>query len=69
MLHIHRQPAVKYSKQFVTSVVLGKDVVSRSGLHQLEVLRADILSAMKFNNDPKALPITSIYSNNSIRTI
>lgn len=46
-------PAVQYSKEFTTSVVLGKDVVPRIGLHQLEALRADLINAIQRSVDPK----------------
>ncbi|XP_076304469.1 inactivation no afterpotential E isoform X2 [Tachypleus tridentatus] len=46
-------PAVEYSKQFITSVVMGKDVVPRLGLHQLESLRSDLINAIKRTEDPK----------------
>ncbi|XP_054721241.1 diacylglycerol lipase-alpha-like [Uloborus diversus] len=46
-------PAVEYTKQFITSVVLGKDVVPRIGLHQMEALRSDLINAIKRSQDPK----------------
>ncbi|XP_063219967.1 diacylglycerol lipase-alpha isoform X2 [Bacillus rossius redtenbacheri] len=46
-------PAVEYTKSFITSVVLGKDVVPRIGLHQLESLRADLINTIKRSKDPK----------------
>ncbi|KAI1301229.1 Diacylglycerol lipase-alpha [Halotydeus destructor] len=46
-------PAVEYSESFITSVVLGKDVVPRLGLHQMESLRFDLVNAIKHCNDPK----------------
>ncbi|XP_054279844.1 diacylglycerol lipase-alpha isoform X2 [Macrosteles quadrilineatus] len=46
-------PAVQYTKSFITSVVLGKDVVPRIGLHQMESLRADLINAIKRSKDPK----------------
>lgn len=46
-------PAVEYSKSFITSVVVGKDVVPRIGLHQMETLRADLINAIKRSVDPK----------------
>lgn len=48
-------PAVEYSKSFITSVVLGKDVVPRIGLHQMETLRADLINAIKRSVDPKVI--------------
>lgn len=50
-------PAVEYSKQFITSVVVGKDVVPRIGLHQMESLRADLINAIKRSKDPKVREI------------
>ncbi|XP_036318147.1 uncharacterized protein LOC118733064 isoform X2 [Rhagoletis pomonella] len=46
-------PAVEYTKSFITSVVLGKDVVPRIGLHQMEALRADLINAIQRSVDPK----------------
>ncbi|CAD7091657.1 unnamed protein product [Hermetia illucens] len=51
-------PAVEYSKSFITSVVVGKDVVPRIGLHQMEALRADLINAIKRSVDPKWKTIT-----------
>lgn len=45
--------ATEYTKSFVTSVVVGKDVVPRIGLHQMESLRADLMHAIKRSKDPK----------------
>ena len=44
---------MEYSKSFVTSIVLGKDVVPRIGLHQLEALRHDLIYAIHKSTDPK----------------
>ncbi|XP_050074233.1 diacylglycerol lipase-alpha [Anopheles maculipalpis] len=46
-------PAVEYSKSFITSVVVGKDVVPRIGLYQMEALRADLINAIQRSIDPK----------------
>uniref|UniRef100_A0A0A9W875 Diacylglycerol lipase-alpha n=1 Tax=Lygus hesperus TaxID=30085 RepID=A0A0A9W875_LYGHE len=46
-------PAVQYTKSFITSVVLGKDVVPRIGLPQMESLRADLINAIKRSKEPK----------------
>lgn len=46
-------PAVEYTKSFTISVVMGKDVVPRIGLHQMEALRADLITAIKRSVDPK----------------
>lgn len=54
-------PAVEYTKQFITSVVLGKDVVPRLGLHQMESLRYDVMNAMKQSKEPKWKTIASSF--------
>lgn len=46
-------PAAEFTKEFVTSVVVGKDVVPRLGLHQLETLRASLVTTIKKSTDPK----------------
>jgi sn1-specific diacylglycerol lipase len=46
-------PAVEYTKAFTVSVVVGKDVVPRIGLNQMEALRADLINAIKRSVDPK----------------
>ncbi|KAJ8958539.1 hypothetical protein NQ318_002334 [Aromia moschata] len=46
-------PAVEYTKEFTVSVVVGKDVVPRIGLHQMETLRTDLINAIKRSVDPK----------------
>lgn len=48
-------PAVEYTKAFTISVVMGKDVVPRIGLHQMEALRADLINAIKRSVDPKVV--------------
>lgn len=53
MLYCFSMPAVEYSQSFITSVVVGKDVVPRIGLHQMEALRADLINAIKRSVDPK----------------
>ena len=60
-------PAVEYSKTFITSVVLGKDVVPRIGLYQMEALRADLINAIQRSIDPKVnkeivLQVATVYS-------
>ena len=50
-------PAVEYSKEFVTSIVVGKDVVPRIGLHQMEALRHDLMNALQKSTDPKVVAI------------
>ncbi|XP_066255734.1 diacylglycerol lipase-alpha isoform X3 [Euwallacea similis] len=51
-------PAVEYTKEFTLSVVIGKDVVPRIGLHQMETLRTDLINAIKRSVDPKWKTIT-----------
>ncbi|XP_011501832.1 PREDICTED: sn1-specific diacylglycerol lipase alpha [Ceratosolen solmsi marchali] len=46
-------PAQEYTQEFITSVVIGKDVVPRIGLRQMESLRADLINAIKRSVDPK----------------
>lgn len=46
-------PAQQYTQEFITSVVVGKDVVPRIGLRQLESFRADLHNAINRSVDPK----------------
>nr|XP_027204136.1 sn1-specific diacylglycerol lipase alpha-like isoform X3 [Dermatophagoides pteronyssinus] len=46
----------EYSKDFVISIVLGKDIIPRLGLHQMERLRFDLIKAIK-NCDMSKWPI------------
>lgn len=46
-------PAQEYTQEFITSVVVGKDVIPRIGLRQMESLRADLINAIKRSVDPK----------------
>ncbi|XP_071792184.1 diacylglycerol lipase-alpha-like isoform X1 [Asterias amurensis] len=46
-------PAVEYSKKFITSLVVGKDIVVRMGLSQMESLRTDLLDCIKRSTDTK----------------
>ena len=46
-------PALEYTKEFIISVVLGKDVIPRLGLHQMETLRFDLINAIKQCSEPK----------------
>ncbi|KAH7644150.1 sn1-specific diacylglycerol lipase alpha-like protein [Dermatophagoides farinae] len=41
------QDLAEYSKDFVISIVLGKDIIPRLGLHQMEKLRFDLIKAIK----------------------
>jgi len=60
-------PVVEYTKQFTVSVVVGKDVVPRIGLYQMETLRTDLINAIKRSVDPKVLKnlniLTLIFNN------
>ncbi|XP_053278654.1 diacylglycerol lipase-alpha isoform X1 [Pleuronectes platessa] len=47
------EEAMEYSKEFVTSVVLGKDLVPRLGLSQLEGFRRHLLEVLQKSNKPK----------------
>ncbi|XP_023315106.1 sn1-specific diacylglycerol lipase alpha isoform X2 [Trichogramma pretiosum] len=51
-------PAQEYTQEFITSVVVGKDVIPRIGLRQMESLRADLINAIKRSVDPKWKTIT-----------
>ena len=55
------QSAVEYSKEFVTSIVVGKDVVPRIGLHQMETLRHDLMNALQKSKDPKVIHFSFNY--------
>lgn len=44
---------VEETKSFITSVVVGKDVVPRIGLHQLEAMRQDLINVIKISTEPK----------------
>ncbi|GAU97603.1 hypothetical protein RvY_08874-2 [Ramazzottius varieornatus] len=46
-------PVAEYTKTFITTCFLGKDVVTRLGLHQLEAMRADLLSVIQRSTTPK----------------
>ncbi|XP_052809041.1 diacylglycerol lipase-alpha-like isoform X2 [Mya arenaria] len=41
------------TKSFITSVVVGKDVVPRIGLPQMELLRTDLINIIKKSSNPK----------------
>ncbi|KAF7212056.1 diacylglycerol lipase-alpha isoform X1 [Nothobranchius furzeri] len=47
------EDAMEYSKEFVTAVVLGKDLVPRLGLSQLEGFRRHLLEVLQKSNKPK----------------
>lgn len=53
-------PAQEYTKEFITSVVVGKDVVPRIGLRQMETLREDLINAIKRSVDPKVIFFVAI---------
>lgn len=44
-------------------MVLGKDVVPRIGLNQMEALRADLINAIQRSVDPKVINNYNILSN------
>ncbi|KAK3595240.1 hypothetical protein CHS0354_021556 [Potamilus streckersoni] len=44
---------VEETRHFITSVVLGKDVVPRIGLPQMELLRTDLINIIKKSKNPK----------------
>lgn len=54
-------PAQQYTQEFITSVVVGKDVVPRIGLRQMESLRADLINAIKRSVDPKVITKNNSY--------
>ena len=41
------------SQSFITSVVVGKDIVPRIGLHQLEMLRHQLVETLHGSNTAK----------------
>ena len=41
------------SRSFMTSVVVGKDIVPRIGMHQLETLRHDLMATIKKSQHSK----------------
>lgn len=41
------------TKSYITSVIVGKDIVPRIGLSQLELLRSDLINVIKMNEKPK----------------
>ena len=41
------------SQSFITSVVVGKDIVPRIGLHQLEMLRHQLVETLHNSKTPK----------------
>ncbi|XP_055038998.2 diacylglycerol lipase-alpha [Misgurnus anguillicaudatus] len=47
------EDAMEYSKDFVTSVVMGKDLVPRIGLSQLEGFRRHLLEVLQKSEKPK----------------
>ncbi|XP_070190358.1 diacylglycerol lipase-alpha-like isoform X2 [Littorina saxatilis] len=46
-------PCVEETKSYITSVVVGKDIVPRIGLPQLEMLRTDIINLIKSSQKSK----------------
>jgi len=47
------EEAMLASREFMTSVVVGKDVVPRIGMHQLETLRHDLMETIKKSEESK----------------
>jgi len=47
------EEAMLASRDFMTSVVVGKDVVPRIGMHQLETLRHDLMETIKKSEESK----------------
>ncbi len=47
---------VEDTRSFITSVIVGKDVVPRIGLHQLEAMRQDLINVIKKSTQPKVRP-------------
>ncbi|XP_074647959.1 diacylglycerol lipase-alpha-like [Tubulanus polymorphus] len=45
--------AVEETKSFITSVVVGKDIIPRIGLSQMEALRSDLINVIKKSTHPK----------------
>ena len=50
---LYSAQCVEDTKSFITSVVVGKDVVPRIGLHQLEAMRQDLINVIKKSTQPK----------------
>jgi hypothetical protein len=46
-IFVASEEAMMASRSFMTSVVVGKDIVPRIGLNQLEILRQDIMTTIK----------------------
>ena len=51
------------SQSFITSVVVGKDIVPRIGLHQLEMLRHQLVETLHTSKSPK---VRALREKNSI---
>ena len=47
------------SREYMTSVVVGKDVVARLGLHQMETLRHDLIATVRTSKKNKVKKIDS----------
>ena len=45
------------SQSFITSVVVGKDIVPRIGLHQLEMLRHQLVETLHGSRTAKVSPV------------
>ena len=58
MIH-YSEEAMVASQAFMTSVVVGKDIVPRIGLHQLERLRHQLLLSLHQSTQPKVTLVSS----------
>ena len=47
------RPVVEFSRSFITTVILGKDAVPRLGLHSIQVLKRDLITAISSSKRPK----------------
>lgn len=46
---------MEFTKSFITSVILGKDMIPRLGMYQMEKLQFDILDALKNTQKSKVI--------------
>ena len=51
--YLYSEEAMLASKSFMTSVVVGKDIVPRIGLNQLETLRLQLMGEIKNSKQSK----------------
>ena len=52
-IHFYSEEAMLASRSFITSVVVGKDIVPRIGLNQLETLRLQLMGEIKNSKQSK----------------